>query len=328
MDTLEGLNLRKYSPGELKDFTDNFSGTNLFGETQFGKVYRGKTQQGQDVTLKIWEDVGDFPVGRDEHRSQLMKECIFLMEPSVRHHPNLAKLLGYCCEDTLLGVVYDLKPLDTVHNLIAKDHFSWLHRVKVAIDLARLLEFLHGVEPPYLVRNFGPPHIMLDQDYNPVLFDFGIITGGVFGKNQRIPNIFTLGLEGYFDPTITLTGKWLDKNDAYSFGAVLLELISKRLYERGQMSPNPVFRWANIEYVKKKKKHKKLFFSFGPLKFSVVHGSLEKDSNFSQKDGYKITKLGIRCVQGLSLTSRLKMPEVVQCLLSLDVLRHLNDKGN
>ncbi|XP_059629962.1 probable serine/threonine-protein kinase PBL15 [Cornus florida] len=192
MEMLKELNLRRYSPEELEDLTNNFSEANLFGETQFGKVYRGKTQRRQDVTVKIWEDVGDFP-----------KECIFLMEPRVNHHPNLVKLLGYCCEDSLLGVVYDLKPLDTVENLIVKDHFSWLHRVKVAIDLARLLKFLHGLELPYVVRNFGPPHIMLDQAYNPVLFDFGIITGGVFGKNQRIPNIYTVGLEGYLDPTIS-----------------------------------------------------------------------------------------------------------------------------
>ncbi|XP_059629966.1 serine/threonine-protein kinase CDG1-like [Cornus florida] len=125
------------------------------------------------------------------------------MESSVNHHQSLVKLLGYCCEDSLLGVVYDLKPVDTVHNLIDKDGFSWLHRIKVAIDIARLLEFLHyHHKPQYLVRNISPTDIMLDQDYNPVLFDFGILVGGVLGDEQPIANKFVLGAPGYGDPNV------------------------------------------------------------------------------------------------------------------------------
>ncbi|XP_059629961.1 probable serine/threonine-protein kinase PBL21 [Cornus florida] len=198
----EGIDPRKCSPEELKDLTDNFSEANLIGETQFGRVFRGKSQQGQDVTVKIWEEGGFFFVGKNENRSQLMAECTFLKEPSVNHHPNLAKLMRYCSEDSLLGVVYDLNTLDTVRHLILKDNFSWLQRIKVAIGFARLLEFLHGQSPEYIVRNINAAHIMLDQDYNPIVFDFGMLTGGVLGDKTSAPNSLLLGSSGYIDVRI------------------------------------------------------------------------------------------------------------------------------
>ncbi|XP_059631776.1 serine/threonine-protein kinase CDG1-like isoform X1 [Cornus florida] len=319
MEMLREYDIIEFSHAELDDLTSNFSQANLIGEAQFGKVYRGKTQQGQDVTVKIWEDLGKFAVGRDEHRSQLAKECIFLMESSVNHHPSLVKLLGYCCEDSLLGVVYDLKPVDTVHNLIDNDGFSWLHRIKVAIDIAHLLEFLHyHHKPQYLVRNISSAHIMVDQDYNPVLFDFCMLVGGLFGDVQPIAHKFVLGAPGYTDPMIiNFAGKWWKVHDIFSFGTVLLELISKRPSEMKK----PVHYWAEAQYNLNKPK-KSLFGCFAlSKKFSLVHKSFEEDLGFSQHDGYKITDLAMRSVEGNGV--RPSMKEVVQTLARLHaVCRH------
>ncbi|XP_059629963.1 probable serine/threonine-protein kinase PBL21 [Cornus florida] len=291
MEMLREYNLRKYSPGELEDLTGNFSHVNLIGEAQFGKVIEERLSK---------------------------KECIFLMESSVNHHPSLVKLLRYCCEDSLLGVVYDLKPVDTVHNLIDKDGFSWLHRIKVAIAIARLLEFLHyHHKPHYLVRNFSPAHIMLDQDYDPVLFDFGMLVGRVFGDEQPIANMFVLGAPGYGDPSIRNFGKWWMIQDVFSFGTVLLELISKRPYE----IKKPVHCWAEAQYYLNKQK-KSLFGCFAlSKKFSLVHKSFEEDLGFSQHDGYKITDLAMRSVSDKGV--RPFMKEVVQTLERLHaVCRH------
>ncbi|XP_059631756.1 probable serine/threonine-protein kinase PBL11 [Cornus florida] len=340
----ERLDLRKCSPEELKDLTDNFSEANLIGETQFGRVFRGKTQQGQDVTVKIWEEGGLLYVGKNENRSQLMAECTFLKEPSVNHHPNLAKLMGYCCEDGLLGVVYDLNPLDTLRNLIVKDSFSWLQRIKVAIGFARVLELLHGQSPEYIVRNIDAAHIMLDQGYNPIVFDFGMLTGGVLGDKSSAPNRLLLGSFGYIDLRIPASGVFMPRTDVFSFGTLLLELISKRvraknneirlpvhmLLEKNEL-PCPVHMWAENAYTQQKRK--KSIFSFGPSKISLVRESLEKDFGFNQRDGCKITKLAMGCVQkeihcrGKKVRPRPTMKEVVQILGDLYAVHHHKDVG-
>ncbi|KAK9293331.1 hypothetical protein L1049_021323 [Liquidambar formosana] len=205
--------LKEFSYKDLKILTNSFSGENFIGRTQFGKVYRGKIQQGwkgmeaQDVTVKIWEVPVIMERGQlvdrtsaDENRSRLTDEITFLGQPSVKSHPNLVKLMGYCCEDEQLGIVYDLRSFDTVHNLAVKDSFNWLHRVKVALGFAHLLEFLHSHEPEYLVRNITAAHIMVDEDFNPKLFDFAMLTGGVLGDKTCIEPHYVYGSYGYIDP--------------------------------------------------------------------------------------------------------------------------------
>nr|XP_023911035.1 putative L-type lectin-domain containing receptor kinase V.6 [Quercus suber] len=118
-----------YSMEELADMTDNFSEKNLIGETLFTKLYRGTIRQDwlpfEDwvVTVKIW----DYTLQSDKAgflsscylntNESLIEEVMFLTQPSAKQHPNVVNLLGYCNRRYLEAVVYDLNPLDTVHNL-------------------------------------------------------------------------------------------------------------------------------------------------------------------------------------------------------------------
>ncbi|KAG5554524.1 hypothetical protein RHGRI_012167 [Rhododendron griersonianum] len=154
----------EFTSEQMCTFTDMFDKRNLIGPTQFGEVYRGKIcecvsgSKTKNVIVKIWDEKSDPLVGKDEY---LMEEVMFLTDASVVDHPNLVNVIGYCCR----GVVHDLDPVDTLHNMMLKDDFTWLWRIKVALGFARLLEFLHGHDKPSLVFNIDACHIMLDQVY-------------------------------------------------------------------------------------------------------------------------------------------------------------------
>ncbi|KAM7503446.1 hypothetical protein LguiB_002350 [Lonicera macranthoides] len=116
----------------------------------------------------------------------------------MRYHPNVVKLIGYCCEsEEWHCVVYDLNPLDSLYNLVLKDSFTWLQRIKVIIGFACLLDSIREKDPPnlpYRVHNIDAQHIMLDQDCNPKLFDFSSISGGIFPDKR---SQFVTGTAGY-----------------------------------------------------------------------------------------------------------------------------------
>ncbi|KAK9997297.1 hypothetical protein SO802_021983 [Lithocarpus litseifolius] len=186
------FSVKKYSWRELEILTDSFSEENFIGNVKHGKVYRGKTKQGQEVTVKIWfrfESQNRDIANRHANYSltRLESECTFLTHPDGMNHPNLVQLIGYCCEveDHHLGVVYDLRPKDTLLNLIDKDDLNW-NQMQVALAIARVLEYLHCHNPLYQLRFVHPALIMLDQDSNPVLFDFFMLSGGIVGDKQFV----------------------------------------------------------------------------------------------------------------------------------------------
>uniref|UniRef100_A0A5B7B514 Protein kinase domain-containing protein n=1 Tax=Davidia involucrata TaxID=16924 RepID=A0A5B7B514_DAVIN len=332
--------VKEFTYEELQTFTNNFSEQNLIGRTLFGQLYRAKIPQGwngmeaQDVTVKIWENTAKILEGRvflrasaGDTMARMADEIAFLSHPSVNYHPNLVKVKGYCPKFNQLGVVFDLKSLDTVRNLAANGSFKWLHRIKVALGLARLLQFLHDQQPQYLVRNISAAHIMLDQDFNPILLDFAMLTGGVVGdkiKDEHFGSFF--GSYGYVDPNFPLTGIWTEKNDIFAFGVVLLELICKCAVDRIIYFKDTgncfLHNRARAHYKLEKSK-----LGFDPSKCSFVAKCFSEEPCFDARDGPEITKLAISCAD-LSPEPRPTMKEVVEKLQALHVVRsHCDELG-
>ncbi|KAK2996768.1 hypothetical protein RJ639_028755 [Escallonia herrerae] len=348
---MEHAIIRKVPWEGLEKATNGFSEENYIGTFQSGKVYRGKLDS-RDVTVKIWEEPKIYPYFEQDNEDRLRAEVFLLQHEKLNSHPNLVKLLGYCCEGrNKLGVVYDLKPLDTVHNLILKDSFTWPQRIKVALGFARLLDFLHTgshLYLPTLVRNIDAAHIMLNewfldisgpfeqgcwvlpsmalslpkrsegffgwengfvegyyiayesldcitildvwsklegmQEYNPILYDFGIICSGILPNWSDSKTVCLSGSYGYID--IWCQGIWNLQRDVFSFGVLLLCLMAKRIYtndDRLNYAPY-IFLWAEKEY-----NLKKSMVGVDKFKFSLVHESFKKDPSFYPGDGPKIT---------------------------------------
>lgn len=301
---------------ELKKFTNNFSEQNHIGPTQLGNVYRGKIGQ-KAVTVKMWNGSRFFLFYEDERKDKMDDELSFQKYESLRTHPNLVKVLGFCYEgDEHVGIVYDLSPLDTVRNLIPKDSFEWKQRIKVALGLARALESIHmeEVQNPLILRNLDALHVMCDEDYTPKLFDFGMITGGLFldrTKFRRWP-----GSLGYVDPFTSMTGHWTTECDVFAYGVILLGLITKRVFNP-ETDPNKmsslVFVWAKRKYERQRK-------TLVSEKISFAADSLKGQTLFYPSDGRKLTKLAMKCVED-ECENRPTMSQVLETLFSLRVVK-------
>ncbi|XP_058190827.1 probable serine/threonine-protein kinase PBL15 isoform X1 [Rhododendron vialii] len=313
---------RKYQEAELEKLTNNYDEKYFIGRTQFGKLYRAKIDshvtgaESRYVTVKIWDQEQERFYREACCNVMYDEEVRFLRDPTVNHHPNLVKFIGYCPGE-VKGVVYDLDPIDTLHNLTRKESFTWPQSIKTILCFARLLEFLHGQAKPYLLLNINAAHIVLDQDWNPILLDFSIMSGGVLGERGPDKKHIFMSV-GYVDPFLISPGYgewWEAWSDVFSFGVVLLGTIAKRVLELKEivLSDTPLTdEWAKIEYKDG---------------CSLVHRSLAEDPYFEESDGTKITTLGMQCIDD-NPERRPTMKEAVERLKSLLVVqRHADALG-
>ncbi|OMO84893.1 hypothetical protein CCACVL1_10589 [Corchorus capsularis] len=147
----------------LKDITDNFDSNNLIGLTQFGRLYRGKIERtGEEtrfVTVKTWDERADRFMYYLDKKTLMREEVKILNHPSLKH-PNLVKMMGACYEKHVKAIIYDLYPLDTLHNYMSRGghgHARVYHDVySFGLILVELITkritsedeiFLKGVEP-------------------------------------------------------------------------------------------------------------------------------------------------------------------------------------
>lgn len=107
-----------------------------------------------------------------------------------------------------------------------QEPLSWDTRIKIAVGAARGLEYLHcKANPPVIYRDLKSANILLDDHFNPKLSDFGLAKLGPVGDNTHV-STRVMGTYGYCAPEYAMSGKLTLKSDIYSFGVVMLELIT------------------------------------------------------------------------------------------------------
>ncbi|GMY23239.1 serine/threonine-protein kinase BIK1-like isoform X1, partial [Fagus crenata] len=258
--------------------------------------------------VKIWDKKSEYMAFTYDEYLMVKEEVEFLSNPTMNGHPNLAKLIGYCFEEEVKGVVYDLSPLDTLHNLMVKDDLNWLQRMNVILEIARLLKFLHGQDKPYLVFNINASHIVLNQDFMPKLIDFGLISKQDIGEMSTQKKQITMRRQ-CDDPYFTLRGgNWETSCEVFSFCVILLGLIAKRTCELEKLD-RLMHIWAKKEY---------------KPQCSLVHKSLQEDWGYHAEDGIAITELGMCCIEFFP-RNRPNMKDVVERLESLHIFQRLGD---
>lgn len=146
-------------------------------------------------------------------------------------HPNLVNLIGYCLEDEQRLLVYEYMEGGNLENLLFKccyvSNLTWLQRIKIALGSAKGLAFLHETEKPIIFRDFKASNILLDSDYNPKLSDFGLAINGPDEDDTHVTTRI-MGTEGYAAPEYIMTGHLSTMSDVFSFGVLLLELLTGR----------------------------------------------------------------------------------------------------
>ncbi|XP_057474877.1 probable serine/threonine-protein kinase PBL8 [Actinidia eriantha] len=213
---------------ELETITKSFRSDYILGEGGFGTVYKGYIDENVRVGLK------SLPVavkvlnkeGLQGHREWLT-EVNFLGQ---LRHPNLVKLIGYCCEDDHRLLVYEFMFRGSLENHLfrkATVPLSWATRMMIALGAAKGLAFLHNAERPVIYRDFKTSNILLDSDYTAKLSDFGLAKAGPQGDETHV-STRVMGTYGYAAPEYVMTGHLTARSDVYSFGVVLLELLTGR----------------------------------------------------------------------------------------------------
>ncbi|KAL5055629.1 hypothetical protein RYX36_036311 [Vicia faba] len=221
---VNSLNCKWFSLEALKSCTDQFSSENLIGKGGSNRVYKGVLSDGKLIAVKVLRS-----------SKEAWKDFSFEMEIiSPLKHKNISQLLGICIEDnnTLLSV-YDYFPRGSLEeNLHGKNKdgsiLSWEVRFNVAVGIAEALDYLHTEAlKPVIHRDVKSSNILLSQDFEPQLSDFGLAIWGPT-KTPFLTQEDVVGTFGYLAPEYFMYGKVSDKIDVYAFGVVLLELISSR----------------------------------------------------------------------------------------------------
>ncbi|KAL1814974.1 hypothetical protein ACET3Z_017548 [Daucus carota] len=213
-----------YKYSELVAATQDFTEDNLIGEGGFGGVYKGLLESGQVVAVKKLDQNGL------QGNQEFIVEVLML---SLLHHPNLVTLAGYCSDKNQRLLVYEYMPMGSLEDHLFdvkfdKEPLKWSTRLKIAVGAARGLEYLHlKANPPVIYRDLKSSNILLDSEFNAKLSDFGLAKLGPVGDKTHV-STRVMGTYGYCAPEYAMTGKLTPKSDIYSFGVVLLELITGR----------------------------------------------------------------------------------------------------
>uniref|UniRef100_A0A7N0SYG2 Protein kinase domain-containing protein n=1 Tax=Kalanchoe fedtschenkoi TaxID=63787 RepID=A0A7N0SYG2_KALFE len=217
------LSVRKFTLFELRKATEKFSPNRLLGEGGFGRVYHGVLEDGTEVAVKL--------LSKDNQNGD--REFAAEVEMLSRlHHRNLVKLIGICIEQLTRCLVYELVRNGSVESHLhgvdkESQPLDWDARLKIALGAARGLAYLHEDSNPRVIhRDFKASNVLLESDFTPKVSDFGLAREATEGTRHISTRV--MGTFGYVAPEYAMTGHLLVKSDVYSYGVVLLELLTGR----------------------------------------------------------------------------------------------------
>ncbi|KAH9307982.1 hypothetical protein KI387_035893 [Taxus chinensis] len=213
---------KQFTYQELKSATSGFSADKLIGKGGWSNVYRGTLLDGQSVAVKLLK-------ASPETEEELLMEVEIT---TTLQHQHIISLIGYCVEEQKYLLVYNLLLRGSLEeNLYGGNErplVPWNKRLKVAIGVAEALTYLHdGCPRPIIHRDVKSSNILLSEDYEPQLSDFGLAKWAST-TSAYITCSDVVGTFGYLAPEYFRYGKVNQKTDVYSFGVVLLELITGR----------------------------------------------------------------------------------------------------
>lgn len=216
--------VRVFTYQELQQATNFFDEKNELGDGGFGAVYLGKLEDGRTVAVKrLYQE-------NSRRFEQFINEVEIL---SSLYHPNLVRLYGCTSpESPMLLLVYEYVPNGTLADHLHGSRRSlrglpWGTRLKIALQTAQALAYLHHIEPPIFHRDVKSNNILLDEHLGVKVADFGL--SRLVPVNVSHVTTAPQGTPGYVDPEYHQCFQLTDKSDVYSFGVVLVELISAKV---------------------------------------------------------------------------------------------------
>ncbi|WOL03210.1 serine/threonine-protein kinase CDL1-like [Canna indica] len=287
---------------ELELATNGFSESNVIGNGGFGVVFRGNLSDGAVAAIKLLHKEGK--QGERDFRTEV--DIL-----SRLHSSYLVGLLGYCADQHHRLLVFEYMPNGSLQHHLhpsAKNpnnkSLDWRTRLRIALDCAQALEFLHEHTAPAVIhRDFKCSNILLDHNCRAKVSDFGMAKIGSDKINGQVLTR-VLGTTGYVAPEYASTGKLTTKSDVYSYGVVLLELLTGRVPVDPTRPPGEhvLVSWALPRLTNREKVEE------------MVDPALS--GQFSKKELIQVAAIAAVCVQA-EADYRPLMTDVVQSLVPL-----------
>ncbi|RWR88287.1 cysteine-rich receptor-like protein kinase 10 isoform X2 [Cinnamomum micranthum f. kanehirae] len=241
---LLNTNISEGSPGEIHklpfiDFdtirhsTSNFSSENKLGQGGFGTVYKGMLVDGREIAVKR------LSIDSGQGLKEFKNEVILI---SKLQHKNLVRLLFCCMEKEEKLLIYEYMPNKSLDfflfDQIKRAQLTWRIRHNIVNGIARGLLYLHEDSRLKVIhRDLKASNVLLDYEMNPKISDFGLAR--TFRENQGVGNTKkVIGTYGYMAPEYAMHGRFSVKSDVFSFGVLLLEILSGKKNSRSYLAEN------------------------------------------------------------------------------------------
>ncbi|XP_059285346.1 G-type lectin S-receptor-like serine/threonine-protein kinase At4g27290 isoform X1 [Lycium ferocissimum] len=215
------MKLLQYSLQKIREATNNFHGENKLGEGGFGPVFKGVLAEFGDVAIKRL----------CRRSSQGLEEFMNELKLIAKlQHKNLVSLLGCCVEGDEKILIYEYMPNCSLDKFLfdtsLKVTLDWSTRFKIIEGIAQGMLYLHKYSRLKVIhRDLKVSNILLDQEMIPKISDFGMAR--IFGTDQTQANTNrVVGTYGYMSPEYVVYGQFSEKSDVFSFGVLLLEILS------------------------------------------------------------------------------------------------------
>ncbi|XP_031498249.1 cysteine-rich receptor-like protein kinase 10 [Nymphaea colorata] len=221
-DELQSVEALLFDLDSIRIATDNFSLQNKLGEGGFGPVYKGKLPGGEIIAVKRLSKYSSQGAAEFKNEVQLVAKL---------QHRNLVRLHGCCLQGEEKILIYEYVPNTSLDkflfgNSARSEKLDWGTRFKIIMGIAKGLMYLH--EDSWLKvihRDLKASNILLDQDMNPKISDFGMAK--LFGMDQTQGDASRIaGTFGYMSPEYAMQGRFSTRSDVFSFGILLLEIVS------------------------------------------------------------------------------------------------------
>ena len=235
--TSASSSLQIFHFNDLEVATDGFSVETLLGKGSHGCVYKAILKNGREVAVKR----------ASYGRRLLQDEACFENEIRVLsslNNPHFVKLLGICEDsDKEKLLVVELMQNGTLFDLLHQNQeaIPWSKRFHIALQTARAVQDIHSINPPLIHRDIKSSNIFIDKNWNAKLGDFGL---ALYNCSDSISTTPPAGTLGYLDPEYTTPDMLSTKNDVFSFGILLLEIVSGRNAIDVNHNPPSIVDWA------------------------------------------------------------------------------------
>lgn len=243
-DDLTDVESLQFDLATVEAATDGFSDENKIGQGGFGVVYKGVLPNGQEIAVKR------LSVTSLQGAVEFRNEAALVAK---LQHRNLVRLLGFCLEGREKILIYEYIPNKSLDHFlfdpVKQRELDWSRRYKIIDGIARGILYLHEDSQLRIIhRDLKASNVLLDENMNPKISDFGMAK--IFQADQGQVNTGRIvGTYGYMSPEYAMRGQFSVKSDVFSFGVLVLEIVSGKkntdFYQSNRVDDLLKHAWKN-----------------------------------------------------------------------------------